>query len=68
MPRPGGGSLGHSKHRKACIHGRPGEGSKGKYGPVSERQKFHRRLEANAPKKKRLRSEMKDSIRELFSC
>jgi len=58
MPRPGGGSLGHRKHRQAF-------GSQ----PISPKQKLRMELDARkreAEKKQRPKPEMKDSIKELF--
>jgi hypothetical protein len=57
------GSLGHSKHRKACVHGKPMESSKGQAGPMPWFQKFlmqkSRKVFARSKK-------MYASIQELF--
>lgn len=57
MPRPGGGSLGHSKHRKAFGH-----------NPRSSRQKLTMELDARKreEEKKKPEGEFVDDIKKLF--
>lgn len=58
MPRPGGGSIGHRKHRQAF-------GTQ----PISRRQKLAMEMAARkreAEKKRKPKPEMKDSIRDLM--
>jgi hypothetical protein len=59
MPRPGGGSIGHRKHRQAF-------GTQ----PVSRRQKLRIEMDARkreAEKKRKPKPEMKSTLKELFA-
>jgi hypothetical protein len=60
------GSLGHSKHRKACVHGKPMESSKGQAGPMPWFQKFLMQKWANSRKVFARSKKMYASIQELF--
>ena len=55
MPRPGGGHMGHSKHRKK------GKTNKGGF------TKWRMQMDANAPKLQRPEPVMVNSVKELFA-
>ena len=64
MPRPGGGSIGHSKHRKAFGTKCPKSG----FGRILLQKQMDRAQQEGQRVREVKRAAMFGSVRELFDC